>query len=394
VILLLRTKVDEGDAMGNDDRRFMLWAGAALVLVASALLLLLRVLGLLGGSDGKTIAAALTFLGVVITASVSFLGLVVKRQSERRLDQAEDRMKREQSDNDARLRLDAAMRAGALFNDEGRAAAPAAAASGLLALTELGRADLAVALLVELWDDGRERVDASAGASDDLEARSGGVVDAEQVGSVYDTEAPRARVLTADKGTTDSLRVIDQRVSNEVAVLVIDAALQSGRPNAELVAAELLCRNARRLDIRQSLHWPSAVDGRWNPSFGNKTKLLVVDALVRMALTSKADEPALQSLAVRLLGISDGDSDQHVKGCLGVLLKAILPQLEQAGTLMQGPREVTPADLERAANLAQPNPNRHMARVVAERAKALETWAAACHVVNYRPGALAATAGL
>lgn len=68
VILLLPIKVEEGDAMRNDDRRFMLWAGAALVLVVSALLLLLRVLGLLGGSNEKTIAAALTFLGVVITA--------------------------------------------------------------------------------------------------------------------------------------------------------------------------------------------------------------------------------------------------------------------------------------------------------------------------------------
>jgi hypothetical protein len=355
-----RESVEEqrGNSVGPDDRGFFLRAAAAVVLVVGLALLLLRVFGLLGSSNG--IAAALTFLGVLISASVSFLGLVIKRQ-------AEDRMDREQLENDERLRLDAAMRAGALFNEDGHAGAPAAAASGLLALTELNRADLAVALLVDLWDAGRERVDA----------------DAQAAGEVSDNQT-----------TSGSRPVGSLQVSNEVAVLVIDAALQSGKPNAELVAAELLCRNARRLDVRQSLHWPSAVDGRWNPSFGNKTKLLLVDALVRMALTSASDQSALQSLAVRLFGISEGDADGNVKGCLGVLITAILPQLRSAGTLMQGPSEVTFGDLERAANYAKPNPNRHMARVVKHRAEQLEKWAAKCQGVNYLPGALAATTGL
>jgi hypothetical protein len=279
------------------------------------------------------------------------------------------------------------MRAGALFNGDGRTGAPAAAASALLALTELNRADLAVALLVDLWDTGRATVDLDARASDDP--------DLEVEGDVQSRSAEDGRAeQTDDEATIRSMRIVSPKVSNEVAVLTINAALQSGKPNAELVAAELLCRNASRLDIRQSLHWPSAVDGRWNPSFGNKTKLLLVDALVRMALTSVADVSALQSLAVRLFGISEGDEDENVKGCLGALIKAILPQLQNAGTLMQGPREVTFADLEQAANHAKPNPNRHMARVVEHRAAALEEWAAKCRGVNYRPGGLAVTTGL
>jgi hypothetical protein len=246
----------------------------------------------------------------VITACVSVLGLVIKRQSERRLDQAEERLDREQSQSDARLRLDAAMRAGTLFNDDGRVAAPAAAASGLLALTELGRADLAVALLVDLWDDGHTMGTRPTWTTRTARtARTARFAVLKRLTVVRqqdqaNTELGPERLQPGDEATTTT-----PRVSNEVAVQVIDAALRCGRPSAELVAAELLCRNARRLDIRQSLHWPSAVDGQWDESFGNKTKLLVVDALVRMALTRTPDESALQSLAVRLFGISDGDTD-------------------------------------------------------------------------------------
>jgi hypothetical protein len=179
----------------------------------------------------------------------------------------------------------------------------------------------------------------------------------------------------------------------EIAVQVIDAALRSNSENAQLIAAELLCRNSHRLDIRQSLHWPSAVDGRWNPRFNNKTKLLLVDALVRMALTSVPDIFALQSLAVRLYGVSDGDPDKHVKGCLGMLIAAILPRLRTAGSLMQGPREVTFGQLEAAASRADDNPNRHMARVVKQRSAVLEEWAARCTDIDYRAGALAAAGG-
>ena len=247
---------------------------------------------------------------------------------------------------------------------------------------------------MDLWDTGRVRIDAEATASEGDTEPTANDDQPTGVGLSEDDGGDAAAGITSgDSGVQSSMRS-EPRVSNEVAVLVIDSALRSRRPNAELVAAELLCRNSRRLDIRQSLHWPSVIDGTWNPSFGNKTKLLSVDALVRMALTSTADQSALQSLAVRLYGISDGDDDEHVKGCLGVLISAILPHLKDAGTLMQGPREVTFGHLETAAEHAEPNPNRHMARVVEGRAEDLKNWAAKCQGVSYRPGALAATAGV
>jgi hypothetical protein len=302
-------------------------AGAALVL-----------LGGLDSGDDKRFAAVLTLVGVMITASVSLL-------SERRLRQ-------QHVDEEARLRLDAAMDAGALFNANGASPAdPAAVASGLLALTQLGRADLAVALLVDLWD-GREGPN---GSSSGRGARA---------------------------------------VSDETAILVLDAALRSPTPNAQLVAAELLCRNARRLDICQSLHWPSSVDGTWNPAFGVKTKVLIVDALVRMAYTGEPSLNALQSLAVRLYGISDGDPDVHVKGCLGMLLEAIVPALVEMNvrSLMQGPSEVTIEDIRRAAKHAEANPDRVFYEIVRRRSAELSKWAEQCRETDARPGALAAAA--
>ena len=92
-----------------------------------------------------------------------------------------------------RLRLDAAMRAGESFSS--RTSEPvnsASVASSLLALTKLDNVDLAVALLVDFWLPG-----------------------------------------------------VEDRISDEAAILVVDAALRSGKPNAQLVAAEMLCRNPR-----------------------------------------------------------------------------------------------------------------------------------------------------
>jgi hypothetical protein len=238
------------------------------------------------------------------------------------------------------------MRAGELLNKQERPAERAAVASGLLALTQLDRADLAVALLVDLWD---EKQDGDAGLSSPA-----------------------------------------RQVSNETAILVLDAALRSKRGNAQLVAAELLCRNAWRLDICQSLHWPSSIDGTWNRRFGPKTKLLLVDALVQLALGSTKREAALHSLAVRLYGISDGDPDRHVKGCVGKLLAAIVPELSGAGTIMQGPRELTFDELQTAASKAEDNPDRLLSAVAEDRAKKLTAWAQGCHEPDFGPGALAA----
>ena len=316
-------------------KKSLLWALVVLGLGSAAVVLFL---GLDSASD-KRFAALVTLLGVVLTAGASLI-------SERRLE-------RQHMDEEARLRLDAAMNAGALFNANGSSSAdPAAVASGLLALTQLARADLAVALLVDLWDwDVDERHEGSAAS------------------------APHA-------------------VSDETAILVIDAALRSADPSAQLVAAELLCRNARRLDLCQSLHWPSSVDGRWNPAFGIKTKVLIVDALVHMAYTTDPSQNALQSLAVRLYGISAGDPDPHVRGCVGMLLEAVVPSLLRlhVRSLMQGPSEITIDDIRQAADHARANPDRVFYDIVRGRSIELKAWADRCRETDESPGALAAAA--
>jgi hypothetical protein len=331
--------------MSGDDRRWLAGSLLALAIAAAAPVVVLQALGTLDNASDKRLAAVLTLVGVTVTACASLIGAVVRRQSERRLE-------REHGDEEARLRLDAAMHAGALFNANGDLPAdPAAVASGLLALTQLGRADLAVALLVDLWDE---------------------------------KAADEPRHAAVSSGV--------RPVSDETAILVLDAALRSNSANAQLVAAELLCRNSSRLDICQSLHWPSSLDGTWNEAFGVKTKVLIVDALVRMAYEGAANQNALQSLAVRLYGISAGDQDPHVKGCVGMLLDAIVPALvgTNVRSLMQGPSEISINDIKAAAAKARPNPDRVFFRVVEQRSIELTRWANECRETDFRPGALAA----
>ncbi|WP_146231911.1 hypothetical protein [Lentzea atacamensis] len=300
----------------------------------------------LAQADTPRLAAVLVFTGVLVTASVTLIGILLTRQANLRLAQenerAHNRLVQEHEDEERRLRLDAAMRAGALFSPSGENAAdPAAIASGLLALTRLDQADLAVALLVDLWDNGKGRV------------------------------------------------------SIETAVLVIDAALRSQtKPNAQLVAAELLCRNAPRLDSCQSLHWPSVIDGCWDSSFGPKTKLLLLDALVTMILSDHAHEHSVRSAAVRLYGIWNGDPDVRVRGCVGTLIAALIPTLCELGYVdfMQGNQRVMLAELEAAAGSATANPDGFLDRIVADHRKKLEAWAQGCGEVRLDPGRLATDA--
>jgi hypothetical protein len=245
-----------------------------------------------------------------------------------------------------RLRLDAAMRAGESFSS--RTSDPvssASVASSLLALTKLDNVDLAVALLVDFW-------------------------------------------------LPD---VVDGRISDEAAILVVDAALRSGKPNAQLVAAEVLCRNSAKLDPCQSTHWPSYIDGSWSPVFGPKTRLLLIDALTRMAIAKvPVNENALRSVAVRLYGIYKGESNNsNVRGCLATLIAALTPTLERLGycDFMQGNSEVMLSELVEAARHAKPNPDDFLARMAADRAKELCEWAKPCTKgdVERTHSALAAT---
>jgi hypothetical protein len=245
-----------------------------------------------------------------------------------------------------RLRLDAAMRAGESFSSKtAEPVSSASVASSLLALTKLENVDLAVALLVDFWLPGSEDM-----------------------------------------------------ISDEAAILVVDAALRSGRPNAQLVAAEVLCRNSTHLDPCQSTHWPSYIDGCWNPRFGPKTRLLLIDALTRMAIHKKPiNENALRSVAVRLYGVYKGEPENsNARGCVATLIAALTPTLGRLGygDFMQGNTEVMLSDLVEAAKHAKRNPDDFLARMAAGRAEELRKWAKPCTkgVVEQTHSTLAATA--
>lgn len=334
--------------MDSGDRKWALgWIGFVALVAVGAWLLLLRPWHGAGGSTGM-LTAVVGFISVLVTAAVSLIGLTITRQSNRRLgqetEQAEHRLKQEHSDEERRLKLDAAMRAGALFSAKGSEPVdPASIASGLLALTKLDHAELAAALLVDFWSDGQEKV------------------------------------------------------STETAVLVMDAALRSkGQPNAQLVAAEILCRNARRLNSCQSLNWPSVIDGSWDCKFGPKTKFLLVEALINMTLSQPVTENALRSAAVRLYGIWRNDPDKRLQGCIGRLISALMPRLESLGyaDFIQGNQKVMLDDLHKAADSATENPDGFLDRLVEDRFEKLTDWAALCtsHSLDLQPGALAAIA--
>ena len=132
----------------DDAARDTWWAGVWLsiifVIAIGLLLLLLGPFHLAGGNTNR-LTAILAFIGVLVTAAVSLVGLTLTRQSNRRLTS-------ESADQDSRLRLDAAMRAGESFTSStSKPVAPASIASSLLALTKLESPDLAVALLVDFW---------------------------------------------------------------------------------------------------------------------------------------------------------------------------------------------------------------------------------------------------
>jgi hypothetical protein len=313
-------------ARNAGDQRWALRWGLVLVVVAVGFPLAFW--GMFNGTK-----EIFVYAGTVLTALVALIAHTLTRQSNQRLDA-------ERIDHNKQLKLDAAMRAGELFSaKENTAVDAAAAASGLMALTRLGQAELAVALLVDLWSEGKDRV------------------------------------------------------SDETAILVIDAALrQNEQPNARLVAAELLCRNAERLSPCQSLHWPSVLDGQWDPDFGPRTKLLLVEALLRMTMAAETSENALRSVAVRLYGIWARDPFLRHEGCVATLLKAIVPSLRQFGytDFMQGDQKVLLPQLEEAAATAHRKQDLFLAKLVDCEAARLTEWASRCDMVRDFRGCLAA----
>lgn len=339
-------------------------AAAGLVVVVIGALLPKLLFGpIFGMGDSARLQATLTYAGVMVTAAVALIGTAVKWQSDKRLEvdkvESDRRLAFDKAESDRRLeldkteqlkqiRLDAAMRAGQLLSpSESGPAHPAAIASGLLALTRLGQAALAVALLVDLWPD---------------------------------TDGP------AQQGN----------VSTETAILVIDAALRCGEPDAQLVAAEMLCRHSGSLKPGQSLHWPSSLEGRWIPSLSHRAKLLIVEAIVRSTLSCRSEdatEMVLRSAAVRLYGIWIGEEDdKRVQGCIGKLICALIDRLCRLDykEFVQGDRTITMTQLEEAAKSPHKNEDGYLDKLSTKFAEDLKAWASNVSGVYTGPGCLAA----
>jgi hypothetical protein len=342
----------------RDDIRLLLTSVA--VPFFSGALVVGILLSPLGGGSSARLAVVLTFLGVLVTYAATIIGLWVQQQARRRLaeehDQTEKRLALEQREQSRRLELDAAMRAGQLINPVDVTAdehgSPAAVASGLLALTNLNQAELAVSLLVDLWSD---KID--------------------DIGKSQEN----------DHGT----------VANEIAILVINRALCSNSPTAQLIGAELLCRNATKLTSTQSLHWPAVLDGGWRPGFGARTKLLLVEALVNMTVCPQkpADEAALRSIAVRLYGVSE-DPEKRVKACIGKLIDALLPSLEvcKSTEFAQGNVMVNIDSLRQAAAHPRDHPDGYLSELSDQLAARLQIWAEDATGLPSNPGCLATAA--
>jgi hypothetical protein len=303
-------------------------------------------------------------LGIVVPALVALISILITWQSNKRLEQ-------DRQQSEARVRLDAAVKAADLFQPTSDPTASAArSAAGLLALTQLGQADLAVALLADLWNPQ---------ASPSLHDSAAGV---------------SARFTSSAEGLpqAEASAQASIGVSAETAIQVINAALKTEDPNAQVIAAELLCRNANVLDISKVLHWPSEINGKWNCRLPVAAKVLIVDTLVHMALES-TEINALRELAVRLYSIWDIDPMERVKCCIASLIKVILPALHRFGytEIMPdfGQRVITFKQMKDAAESASPHPDGYFEQLVADRSKKLEEWQKGLKALSTSPGKLA-----
>jgi len=67
------------------------------------------------------------------------------------------------------------------------------------------------------------------------------------------------------------------------------------------------------------------IDGCWLSGLAARAKLLLTDGLIIMTYSNAPTENALRSIAVRLYGIYDADSDPRVRGCVATLIKGADP---------------------------------------------------------------------
>lgn len=338
------------------------WAGWIAIGVLAIVLVIAFSRGFQADSVAETVSANIAVVGVLA-------GIAIKHQSERRLQHEHD-------DNEERLRLDAAMRAGSLLGGTDETPAnPAAAASALLALTQLGRVDLAVAILADLWPVDRTPANANAWTCGD-EPRE---------------NDDDARLADHDGGLP---------AYKETGILVIDAALKSTDANAQLVAAGILCRHARQLDVCDPLHWPSAIDN-WNKEWPAEAKVLIADALVTMGMCLTT-ENALSVVAVRLWRMWKAEATpsheeiSHAESCFGLLLQGLRPaikrlpydQLVLSGVMI--PKQQFLA--ETGCISSRSAPNDLLTKLAKNRKCKLRKWASECTTRSSEPGTFGAAA--
>jgi hypothetical protein len=274
--------------------------------------------------------AVLALLVVLVPACVTLIGYWIQRQAGKRLEL-------QKAQENARLKLDSVMRAAELLTSSDDAVASRErSVTALLALTQLDYSALAIGLLAEFWP-----------------------------------AQPSLSLSSAQESAGPSTGF-----SAETAILVIKAALMSKDPTAQLMAAELLARQAGRLDINSSLHWPD-LSGQW-VRLSTTTKLLLLDALVFMALSSLPSQNSLRTLAIRLYGVWEVDQELRVKRCTAAFIGAILPTLQALGytTFMRGLEQgaVTILQLEQVAAIASPDPDGFFDMIIQNRSMKLRRW--------------------
>jgi hypothetical protein len=304
-----RDKMHENSKRSTSLHARLPWSVIVMWTVATGLVLGALVYWLNNSTNTKVTAAVLTFFGVLITAGAKQL---IDTQSERR------------------LRLDAAINAGKLLSpSDGCFVSAAAAASGLLALTDLGRSKLATAMLVDLW-------------AKDI-------------------------------------------VSPEVAILVVDKALATGDDSTAQIAAEVLCQNSHKLDSTKPAHWPSILDERWLPSATEKTKLLLVEALIEMSTNTQLSPGSLRSFVVRIVSMQEREGPGHFKKCLAGFVGAVAPALagEPSGDtshtlFIDGDSKLDYAYLCKIAEEFKENPDTLYRKIAESRRGDLREWATEC----------------
>lgn len=334
------------------DRRLSdsLWSAAAagiVVAVVVAAFAIARPHLLSDASDDLDVGAAVTFVGLVVSGALSFLAVAVQRsaaareasQRQREMDRAELEQSNRaavQLDEMRRLRLEAAVRAAEIVGSAERGG-DAAVTAALLALCDLGQAELAVALLFDLWD-----------------------------------------------GT-------EKRISTDAAVLVVDKAFSDRHERrAQMLAAELLCRNAASLDPSKSTHWPHRLDGEWDPEMWPYTKLLVFDALISMTTTPKPTDNSVAAFAVRLYGAWTCDGDPRVRYCLRKLAEALPSAITARGyeAVMHAGHAVTVGQLTHMQDEVLEKPQDALGRLISSRAEEVARWAGRCEGLDDRVGQL------